>query len=87
MSDPHRLAEELNSRNLIANAVARDIPTILGISDYRKTCIVMNDFERSLSIGNAVMKFIVLCGILKRLFSDDCKSIVEEMEREIGISK
>ena len=83
VSDPHRLAEQLHSNDLITGAVARDILTTQGISDYRKACIVMNDVERNLSVGNAVQKFAILCEILKRLFTGDCKMIIEEMEREI----
>ena len=86
MSDPQRLAEQLHSKNLVASAVGRDILTTPGISDYRKACMVMNDAERNLSIGNTVLKFAILCEILKKLFTGECKLIIEEMEREI-ISK
>ena len=85
VSDPQRLAEQLHSKDLIPVTVARDTLTIAGISDYRKVCIVMDEVHRNLSVGNAILKLYLLCGILKKLFTGDCKTIVEEMEREIGL--
>ena len=85
VSDPQRLAEKLCSKNLITSTVSRDILTTFGISDYRKACIIMNNVESSLSVGNVIVKFITLCEILMELFSNGCKEIVEEMKREIGV--
>ncbi len=86
MCSPQRLAEKLSSKHLIARIVPKDMLTTTGISDYDKTCRVMNAVEGSFCVGNVAKKFITLCDILKDVVSsDDCILIIEEMEREIGI--
>ncbi len=85
MSSPQRLAEKLSSRDLITSSVARDMLTTMGLSDFEKTCKLMNVVEGSFCVGDVAKKFITLCGILKEVVSsDDCKLIIEEMEKEIG---
>ncbi len=85
VSSSQRLAEKLSSRGLITSSVARDMLTTMGLSDYNKTCIVMNAVEGSFCVADVAKKFITLCNILKEVVSDDCKLIIEEMEKEIGI--
>ncbi len=86
VTSPQRLAEKLSSKHLIARDVTRDILTTMGLSDYGKTCKVMNAVEGSFCVGDVSKKFITLCDILKEVVSsDDCILIIEEMEKEIGI--
>ena len=85
VSDPERLANTLYSAELISFSVKDEVVTTPGLSRYRKTSIVVNEVERSISGLNKMEKFSRLCEVMKEQLDQPLSEIVIKMEKEVDL--